>query len=67
MKSSSVYVRDCSLVKAYAVLLFGGDICVKHNEQTVLVDDWIDFKVPSFLKCISFYGELNFNVQNYII
>ena len=67
MKSSSVYVRDCSLVKAYAVLLFGGDICVKHKEQTVLVDDWIDFKVPSFLKCISFYGELNFNVQNYII
>ena len=45
MKSSSVYVRDCSLVKAYAVLLFGGDICVKHKEQTVFVDDWIDFKV----------------------
>ena len=41
-------MRDCSLVKAYAVLLFGGDICVKHKEQTVLVDDWIDFKVTFF-------------------
>ena len=40
-----MFIRDCSLVKPYPVLLFGGDIVVKHTEQALIVDDWISFQV----------------------
>ena len=40
-----MYVRDCSLVSSYPLLLFGGDIQVKHRERNVTVDNWIEFQV----------------------
>ena len=50
-----VFIRDCSLVKPYPVLLFGGDIVVKHTEQALIVDDWISFQVVNDVSTIYRY------------
>ena len=39
------YIRDSSLVPAYPLLLFGGDIVVDHKDQIITVDNWIRLKV----------------------
>ena len=43
-KQSQVYLRDCTLVSPFALLLFGHNIVVQHVQQTVTVDKWIIFK-----------------------
>ena len=43
VKSSRVYIRDCSLASPYDLLLFGGDIEVKHTENLVTVDDNVKY------------------------
>ena len=45
MKVSRVYVRDTTLVSAYPLLLFGGDIKVQHLQKLLVVDNWIKYKV----------------------
>ena len=45
VKLTNVYIKDTTLISAYPVLLFGGDITVQHREQVITVDDWIQFKV----------------------
>lgn len=44
MKSSRIYIRECTLVSAYPLLLFGGEIDVQHTEQLLTVDNIIKFK-----------------------
>jgi len=44
VETSKVYLRDCSTVKSYPLLLFGGKLTVWHKEQMITVDDWIAFK-----------------------
>ena len=44
MKSSRIYIRDCTLVTAYPLLLFGGEIDVQHTDQLLTVDNSIKFK-----------------------
>jgi ATP-dependent RNA helicase DHX29 len=39
-----VYLRDTTLVSAYPLLLFGGEINVQHTEQLLTVDDRIKYK-----------------------
>ena len=41
-----VYVRDCTMVTPYPLLLFGGEIVVKHELMTICMDDWIEFRSP---------------------
>ena len=41
-----VYVRDCTMVTPYPLLLFGGEIVVKHELMTLCIDDWIEFRSP---------------------
>lgn len=43
-KQSQVYLRDCTLVSPFPLLLFGHNIVVQHVQQTVTVDKWIIFK-----------------------
>lgn len=43
-KQSKVYLRDCTLVSPFPLLLFGRNIVVQHIQQTVTVDKWIIFK-----------------------
>jgi ATP-dependent RNA helicase DHX29 len=47
VKTSRVYVRDCSTVPAMALLLFGGSLSVVHEEGVVLVDGWIRVKAAA--------------------
>ena len=44
VKTTKVYVRDCTMVTPYPLLLFGGDIAVKHELQILTVDGWIEFR-----------------------
>eukprot|EP00051_Salpingoeca_urceolata_P024555 m.433034 g.433034 ORF g.433034 m.433034 type:complete len:1131 (-) comp20247_c1_seq19:62-3454(-) len=41
IKTSQVYLRDCTAVPPQSLLLFGGDIAVDHRAKTVTVDGWI--------------------------
>jgi hypothetical protein len=35
-----VYLRDTTMITAYPLLLFGGDIQVQAHAGTVTIDDW---------------------------
>ena len=45
VKQTNIYIKDTTLISAYPMLLFGGDITVQHREQVISVDEWIQFKV----------------------
>jgi ATP-dependent RNA helicase DHX57 len=47
MQTSKIFIRECSMVPVYAVLLFGGKITVQHEKGIVIVDDWAKFKAPA--------------------
>ena len=42
-----VYVREASPVSPYALLLFGGELSVRHEAGTVVLDDWAAFRAPA--------------------
>lgn len=42
-ETSKLYVRDVNMVWPYALLLFGADFKVLYQDQSVLIDDWIQF------------------------
>lgn len=44
VKTSAVFVRDCTPVEPYALLLFGGRLRVYHRQQVVTVDEWIQLR-----------------------
>eukprot|EP00111_Clytia_hemisphaerica_P005132 TCONS_00014777-protein len=48
MKSTSLFVHDCSVVTPFALLFFGGTITFKQEEgmDTICVDDIIKFHSP---------------------
>jgi HrpA-like RNA helicase len=52
VKTSKIYVRDCTTVSPFALLLFGGSLQVYHNyaqQQTavVTVDGWLQFRIAA--------------------
>jgi ATP-dependent RNA helicase DHX57 len=47
VQTTSVFVRDCSTVTPYQLLLFGGKIAVQHAAGTLSVDNWARFKAPA--------------------
>ena len=47
MQTSKIFIRECSMVPVYAVLLFGGSIVVEHEKGMIVVDDWASFKAPA--------------------
>ena len=47
METSKVFVRECSMVPVYSVLLFAGSVAVQHDKATIVVDDWATFKAPA--------------------
>uniref|UniRef100_A0A7M4FV47 RNA helicase n=1 Tax=Crocodylus porosus TaxID=8502 RepID=A0A7M4FV47_CROPO len=49
MRTSSIYLYDCTEVSPYCLLFFGGDISIqKDNDQdTIAVDEWIVFQSPA--------------------
>ena len=44
VRSSSIFLRDCTPVTPYALLLFGGELRVRGDGVTV--DGWASFKAP---------------------
>ena len=48
VKSSAVFIHDCSMIPPYPLLFFGGDISMLEDEgqEVIAVDHWIKFQAP---------------------
>ena len=48
VKSSAVFIHDCSMIPPYPLLFFGGDISVleEDGQEVIAVDHWIKFQAP---------------------
>jgi hypothetical protein len=46
IKTSKLYVRDCTLVSPVALVLFGGAIEIYHKQNVITVDEWLRFRMP---------------------
>ncbi|KAM6961464.1 ATP-dependent DNA/RNA helicase DHX36 [Aplochiton taeniatus] len=49
MKTSCIFLYDCTEVSPFSLLFFGGDISIQNDEgqETVAVDQWIVFSSPA--------------------
>lgn len=47
MRTSQTFLMDCTVVSPMALLIFGGELEVRHEEGHVLIDDWIRIKVAA--------------------
>ncbi|XP_005996531.1 ATP-dependent DNA/RNA helicase DHX36 [Latimeria chalumnae] len=49
MRTSSIYLYDCTEVSPYSLLFFGGDISIQkdQDQETISVDEWIVFQSPA--------------------
>lgn len=47
VQTTKAFLRDTTVVSAYALLLFGGNIGVDHEGATITVDDWLRFRAPA--------------------
>jgi HrpA-like RNA helicase len=47
VKTSKVYVRDCTTVSKFAILLFGGALKVYQSHGVASVDDWLKFRIQA--------------------
>jgi ATP-dependent RNA helicase DHX36 len=45
VKTSKTYVRDCTTVSPFALVLFGGTLQVYHEKAVVAVDEWLKFRI----------------------
>jgi ATP-dependent RNA helicase DHX29 len=47
VKTSRVFLRDCTAVPALALLLFGGELAVQHEAGVVLLGGWLRIGAPA--------------------
>uniref|UniRef100_A0A8D0G5J0 RNA helicase n=1 Tax=Sphenodon punctatus TaxID=8508 RepID=A0A8D0G5J0_SPHPU len=49
MRTSSIYLYDCTEISPYCLLFFGGDISIQKDkdQETIAVDEWIVFQSPA--------------------
>uniref|UniRef100_A0A7N6BDQ7 ATP-dependent DNA/RNA helicase DHX36 n=1 Tax=Anabas testudineus TaxID=64144 RepID=A0A7N6BDQ7_ANATE len=49
MRTSSIFLYDCTEVSPFSLLFFGGDITIQKDEdqETIAVDQWIVFRSPA--------------------
>jgi ATP-dependent RNA helicase DHX57 len=47
VETARVYVRDNTMVGAYALLLFGGELSVDHERGRLTMDGWAEFNAPA--------------------
>lgn len=45
VRTSKTFVRDCTTVSEFALLLFGGSLKVYHAHGAVTIDDWLKFRI----------------------
>lgn len=43
VKTTKVYIRDATMMTPYPLLLFGGELVVKHEQMVIQMDEWIEF------------------------
>lgn len=43
--SSKFYIRDCTALTPYSLLLFGGALEIFHSDEVIAVDRWLKFKI----------------------
>ncbi|XP_061916273.1 ATP-dependent DNA/RNA helicase DHX36 [Entelurus aequoreus] len=49
MRTSSIFLYDCTEVSPFSLLFFGGDVTIQKDEdqETIAVDQWIVFRSPA--------------------
>lgn len=49
MRTSSIFLYDCTEVSPFSLLFFGGDISIQmdKDQETIAVDEWIVFQSPA--------------------
>ncbi|XP_072320250.1 ATP-dependent DNA/RNA helicase DHX36 [Eucyclogobius newberryi] len=49
MKTSSIFLYDCTEVSPFSLLFFGGDVTIQTDgdQETIAVDEWIIFRSPA--------------------
>ncbi|KAL7870259.1 hypothetical protein SRHO_G00077560 [Serrasalmus rhombeus] len=49
MRTSSIFLYDCTEVSPFSLLFFGGDISIQKDkdQDTIAVDEWIVFQSPA--------------------
>eukprot|EP00850_Spirogloea_muscicola_P015823 SM000124S25955 [mRNA] locus=s124:410023:420711:+ [translate_table: standard] len=47
VRTTKVYIRDCTCVSPYPLLLFGGPVSVNHLAGEVVVDSWLQLRAPA--------------------
>lgn len=47
VKTSKIFIKNCTMVPAYGLLLFGGEVKIKHEQQTIILDNWLEFEAPA--------------------
>ena len=47
VQTTAIYVRDCTAVTPYQLLLFGGKIEVQHAQGTISIDRWATFQASA--------------------
>ncbi|XP_076851120.1 ATP-dependent DNA/RNA helicase DHX36 [Brachyhypopomus gauderio] len=47
MRTSSIFLYDCTEVSPFSLLFFGGDISIQKEQETITVDEWIIFQSPT--------------------
>ncbi|KAL2610391.1 hypothetical protein R1flu_028964 [Riccia fluitans] len=46
VRTTKVFLKESTMVPYYGLLLFGGRVEVKHEKQSITVDDWLEFEAP---------------------
>jgi HrpA-like RNA helicase len=47
VRTSKMFVRDCTTVNPIALVLFGGSIEIYHREGVISVDEWLKFRIST--------------------
>ncbi|XP_069004357.1 ATP-dependent DNA/RNA helicase DHX36 isoform X2 [Embiotoca jacksoni] len=49
MRTSSIFLYDCTEVSPFSLLFFGGDVTIQKDgdQETIAVDQWIVFRSPA--------------------
>eukprot|EP01018_Ginkgo_biloba_P024202 Gb_37230 [translate_table: standard] len=46
VKTSKIFIKNSTMVPAYGLLLFGGEVQINHEKRMIKVDDWLEFEAP---------------------
>lgn len=47
MRTSKVFMRECSVASPVSLFLFGGALNIDHRNGTAIIDGWIRLRVPA--------------------